>query len=397
MKKDKLFLSLIMIFSLISYGSFACRYTVREIGFSEIGSKHYHLFFLTNSHTQEEQVLTINKFSNLLLRDSNIRLELINVDEKGSSSGLEYITRHNIQTFPSVVFVAPDGESIRCPYTMAGQSLSASSWFLMETLATSTFREDLIRKLIQSYGVVLIIEGADDAETIRVKNDAREAIKKIAGSLNQMPKVVNKPPEIMVIPRSKIEDEKILLFGLGITEKNKDDTHVAILYGRGRLAGPVLTGEQINTRRICNLLTFVGADCECGIDNSWIIGEMIPLRWGPSEQAELIEQLGFDVENPFVKTEMSQIISMKPSVMNPINPLEENLLGFMETSFEIENGTDAVPRITAAEIQKSLLGKSKRSNLVLTKTLVSLGSVFLVIVMIGLYIFLLNKRRAKRK
>jgi hypothetical protein len=396
MKKDKLFLSLLMIFTFVFHALSACRYTVREIGFSDIDSKTYQLFFFTNSRTPEEQVLTIRKFSNLLLRDTNVRLEIINVDENGSPPGLKFLTQYNIQTFPSAVFIAPGGESMICSYTTAGQSLPESSWFLLETLVSSTAREDIISKLVRSYGVVLIIEGTDGAENRRVKNAAREAVKTITGTLNQMPKVVYEPPEILVIPHDKTDDEKILLFSLGIIEKNKDNTHVAIIYGRGKLAGPVLMGEQINSRRIYNLLTLVGADCECGIDNSWIMGEMIPLRWGASEQAELIKHLGFDVENPFVKTEMSQIISLKPSVGNPINPLEENLLGFVEGSFEMVSAANAVPKITAAEIQKSFSHENQpKSNLILRKSLISLGVFFFIIVITGFSIFLLHKRRAK--
>src|SRR5450759_2694983 len=96
MKRAELFFSLLlMTFTFVFHDSFACRYTIREIGFSDIGSKTYHLFFFTNSHTPEEQVLTIRKFSNLLFRDTNVRLEIINVDENGSSPGLKFLNRYN--------------------------------------------------------------------------------------------------------------------------------------------------------------------------------------------------------------------------------------------------------------------------------------------------------------
>jgi len=396
MKRIILFFSLLMTFIFIFHDSFGCRYTIREIGFSDIGSNTYQMLLFTNSYTPEEQVLIINKFSNLLLNDTNVRLEIINVDENKSSSNLKFLKQYDIHTFPSAVFVAPGGESMLCSLPSKGKSLSASSWFLLENLVSSAIREDMVSKLVRAYGVVLLIEGTDREENRRVKIAAREAVKAITESLNQMPKVVNESPEILVIPHNKVDEEEILLFGLGITEKNKDDTHVAIIYGRGRLAGPVLKGEQINNVRLYNLLTFVGADCECGIDNSWIIGDMIPLRWGPSEQDKLIKQLGFDVENPFVKTEMSQIIYLKPSIGTVINPLEENLLGFVEESFEMINAADAVPKISAAEIQKSFSQeKQPKISILLKKTFMTLGGIVLVIV-IWLYFFLLHKRRANK-
>jgi len=396
MRRTILFFPLLMISIFVSHDSFGCRYTIREIGFSDIGSNIYQLFFFTNSQTPEEQVLSLRKFSNLQLRDTNVRLEIINVDENESSDGLKFLFQYDIQTFPSVVFVSPGGESMFYSLASEGQSLSASSWVLFENLVSSAVREDMVRKLVRSYGVVLLIEGSDREENRRVKNTAREAVKAITESLNQMPKVVNEPPEILVIPYNKVDEEKILLFSLGITEKNKYDTHIAIVYGRGRLAGPVLEGEQINNVRLYNLLTLVGADCECGIDNSWIIGEMIPLRWGPSEQDKLTKHLGFDVENPFVKTEMSQIIYLKPSIGTVINPLEENLLGFVEGSVEMINAADAVPKITAVEIQKSFSQVNQSNNSILLKrTLMTLGCILLVIV-IWLYFFLLHKRRENK-
>lgn len=397
MKRAECFFSLLIIFTLLFYDAFACRYTIREIGFSDVYSKNYQLLIFTNSTTPAEQVLTIKKFSNMLLRDSNVSLELINVDEQKSSPDLKFLSQYNPHTLPFAVFVSPGGKPMLCSFTMTDRSFSESSFPLFESLVSSSARDEMIKKLIRSYGVVLIIEGIDDAENRRVKNAAREAVKAITGSLDQMPKVVNEPPEIMVVPHNKVNDENILLFGLGITEKNKDDTHIAIIYGKGKLAGPVLMDEQISTKRIYNLLTLVGADCECGIGNSWIIGDMIPLRWGPLEQAELTKHLGFDVENPFIKTEMSQIISLKPSAVNKINPLEENLLGFMEESFEIVTKDDGVPKITAAEIMKSFSQENQpRTNLMLKKILIGLGIIFLMIIITGLSIFLLYKRRTTK-
>jgi len=394
MKRIKWFFYLFIIFTFVSNNSFACRYTVREIGFSDIGTKTYNLFFFTDSLTPEEQVVNIRKYSNILLRDTNVRMDIINIVENKSSPDLKFLSQYNNQTYPFAVLIAPNGESMACSYTKSEHSMLESSWYLLESLVSSTFREDLISRLIRSYGVVLIIEGTDSDENKRVKNAAREAVKTITGSFNQMPKIVNQPPEIMVIPHNKKDDEKILLFGLGINEKNKNDTHVAIVFGRGKLAGPMMTCGQITTRRIYNLLTLIGADCECGIDNSWLIGEMIPLRWSSSEQDELIKQLGFDVENPFVKTEMSQIISLKAIVENPINPLEENLLGFVEGSFEISNASNAIPKISAAEIQKSFShGNQPKNNLILKKMLVTIGLIFLIVAITGFSILIFHKRR----
>lgn len=352
MKKAVCFFLLLMISVFFLYDGLGCRYTIREIGFSDVYSKNYRLLIFTNSITAAENVPSILKLSNMLLKDSNVQLEIINIDEQKSSPALKFLDLNNPPDLPAAVFVSPGGRSMLCSFSTDKKSSEAS---LIESLVSSAYRNEIIKELIRSYGVVLIVEGTNDALNKQVKAAAREAVKAMKGSLDQMPKIVNEPPEIIIIPHSRINEENILLFGLGITGKNKNDTHVAIMYGRGKIAGPVLMNEQINTKRIYNLLTLVGEDCECGIDNSWMFGDVIPLRWGPEEQADLTRILGFDVENPFVKTEMSQIISLRPDSKKMIDPVEENLMGFVEERFQIGNKADAIPRISAADIRDSFL------------------------------------------
>jgi len=395
MKRINLYLYFFLTFIFVSNNSLACRHTVREIGFSDLGLKTYNLVFFIDSRTPAEQIINMQKYSRVLLQDTNVQMEIIDTDKNKSSPYLRFRTQYSDQRCPFTVFISPDGESMICPAVKTGQSINESSWYLIESMVSSSFREDIVRELIRSLGVVLIIEGSDDAENNRIKDAARNAVREITGDLDQMPKVVNKPPKIIVISHNKINDEKVLLFSLGITGKNKDDAHLTVIYGRGKLAGHLLTGEQINSRRIYNLLSLIGADCECGIDNSWIMGDMIPLRWGPSQQADLSDQLGFDVENPFVKTEMSQIISLNRNLQNSINPLENNILGFAKSSLEISDAENPIPKITAEEIRRTILpGNIQKNDFLLKRIIITIGLIVLVIAITGFSIFLLHKRRA---
>ena len=181
---------------------------------------------------------------------------------------------------------------------------------------------------------------------------------------------------------------------LGITEDNANETSVAIIYGRGRIMGPVLQGEQITERKLFNLLTVVGADCECGLDNSWILGRMIPLHWESSVQAELTQLFGFDVESPLVKAEMSQILSLKEVFKNPLNPVEDNILGYTEGKFEIEKSSQNISRISASDIQKSFSkNTSLKNNLAFKTMLAGFGGILLIVSVIGVFLFVKYKRR----
>jgi hypothetical protein len=181
---------------------------------------------------------------------------------------------------------------------------------------------------------------------------------------------------------------------LGITEEDANQTSVAIIYGRGRIMGPLSQGKQITERKLFNLLTVVGVDCECGLDNFWILGRMIPLQWESSVQTKLTQLLGFDVESPLVKAEMSQILSLKEVTKNHLNPMEDNILGYTEGKFEIEKSSQNISRISASDIQKSFSkNTSLKNNLALKTMLAGFGGILLFVSVIGAFLFVKYKRK----
>ncbi len=371
----------------------ACRYTIREIGFSDIGSMPYHIYVFIRSDMSEDDISTIEKLSFALLNETNVKLEIVDIDERRDSITQYYLDKYNIQSFPSALFVFPEGESMICSLSYPGRSFNESVWLLFENLVSSAFRKSIIDQLLQSYCVVLVVEGKNTSKNINAIREANEAVREISKTLDQMPKVVNSPPGILVIPHEKTYEERILLMSLGIKAEETNEPFVAVIYGRGRIMGPVLQGEQITKRKVFNLLTVVGADCECGLDHFWILGRMIPLRWEPSVQTELAQFLGFDVESPLVKAEMSQILSVKPVSENPLNPVEDNLLGYSEGKFKIEKSSQDIPRISASDIRKSFSQTTSRNNLVFKTILLGFGGILLVVLIAGVFIFIKYKRK----
>ena len=103
-----------------------------------------------------------------------------------------------------------------------------------------------------------------------------------------------------------------------------------MLFGRGRRIGSVLSGQDITRENIFGLLAIIGADCECGLDKSIMLGKMIPLRWEKHVQTILVSSLGFDVENPMIKAEMGQILSIAPTKQgkNPLTAYQEGIVRF---------------------------------------------------------------------
>ncbi len=388
-----LFITLFTVFFQPS-DTWACRYTVREIGFSDIGSEPYLIYIFSSSDTSEDDYSTIENLSFALLHDANIQLRTINIHKEKDPAILNYLYKYNFQTFPSALFVTPRGLSMACPLSHPGRSFDESATLMLESTVSSETRNSLIDQLLTSYCVVLVIEGKNAESNRKALQEAQYAIREISGSLDLLPKVVSSPPSILVIPKDKTNDEKILLLSLGLTEEEIIEPSAAVIYGRGRLMGPVLRGEQITNRKLFNLLTVVGADCECGLDNSWLLGRMIPLRWEASAQAEVNKMLDFDVENPLIKAEMSQILSIKPIPVNPMNPLDNNLLWYFEGKFETDSSAQAKSKISASDIEESFTRTSSFKNRPAFKTLViGLGGLIIVVIIIGIFLFVRYKRK----
>ena len=138
-------LNKILIFTLFtglfySSGASACRYTVREIGFSDIGSEPYMIYVFTESGTPEEEYSTIEKLSFALLYDANIKLRTINVDQEKDQATLNYLEQYNFQTFPSAILVTPQGRSMMCSLNYPGRSFDESAYLMLENIVSSEIR-----------------------------------------------------------------------------------------------------------------------------------------------------------------------------------------------------------------------------------------------------------------
>ena len=367
--------------------AYSCRYTIREIGYSDIASIPHYLYIFTNSETSDKEISSIQKLSRSLLNETNVKLKLFQVDGEKNALAVDNPEKYNIKSFPSAVFVFPGGEHMVFSLNDPDRSLNESVWLLLDNLVTSTCRNSIKEKLLQAFCVVLVVEGDNRQQNENVLLETQEAVREITKMLDQMPKVVDSPPVIVVLPRKDIPDERLLLISLGITENETDMPSAAILYGRGRIMGPVLQGDLISREIIFNLLTIVGADCECGLDHSWILGRMIPLRWEASVQTELAKYLGFDIEHPLVRSEMSQILSLKSAPDNLLDPMGSNLLGYSEGKLDIAKSSEKISKISASEVRESFYQtETSKNNLVFKTILLSFGGILLIVIVTFLII-----------
>ena len=207
---------------LLAVSAWACRYSVRDTGFVDLGLESYRLRWVPDPALPAEAIATVRDRASGLLRESNLTWE------DGSSAG-------TAPAGPGLTLRdagdRPLGLPIESPAD-AGAILRA-----IEAAATSPLRETLYRECLGTYAVVLLVEGADAAANARAARDADAAITAISRLLPTLPKPVDTPPRVIPVSRERQRAEAILLWGLGMDPAPADAPRVAIVYGRGRRLG----------------------------------------------------------------------------------------------------------------------------------------------------------------
>ncbi len=301
-------LSLVTV--LLACPASACRYNVRDVGFVELGERPYALYGYIDNAVPQDVADRLKHGTYAALIDSGIGVEVVNVDRDTGHSALQHIQKLGVASLPAAILVSPDEQLLAVPVSEPGRPFDETIWPALDGILASPTRGELLDALVSSYGVVLLIEGVDESENARVRRVADAAVEKIASHMDSLPKAISKPPAIINIERASLSRERVLLWGLGLDAERTHEPHAAVIYGRARRLGPVLRGDEITEARLTGFLAVVGADCECGLDRSWLRGPVLLVDWDSAIQARVAEALGFDPENPMVKLEVSQILGL---------------------------------------------------------------------------------------
>lgn len=291
----------------------ACQYNVREIGFVDLGTEPYFLFGFVNQETPLEITSSFRQISSDLLLDSNIEFEIINTNKQKEHSAMKYLELWSIKSFPAAVLVSPDGQSLVLPVTKPNQPFERTLQLALDEILTSPKREEILRKVSEAYGVVLLIEGVNDRENKMVYEVALSVIEIIKRKMDLMPKNIKYPPVLILLDHKSIQEEPILLWSLGLNAEKITQPHAAIIYGKARWIGPLFRGEEITKSDLSAILSIIGSDCECGVDIMWLEGTMLPLKWNIKMQVQVAKNLGFDPENPIIKMEVTRIMKLNSS------------------------------------------------------------------------------------
>jgi len=317
----------------------ACRYTVRDVGFADLGSERYTFFYFIDEQVPGVQADRLAQAASVLFSDANVRYELVNL-AKGDAPQAKRLAKRTLGV-PVGLLRSPDGELDRTIHFPAA-TFDNPEWAFLSSVVASPARGELIKKLIPAYAVILFVEGSDVAQTNRARDAVDGAIKAITPLLPEMPKPVDHPPEVVVISAKRVADESVLLWSLGLDDRVVPEPQAIVLMGRGRRVGQPLRGGLITRTALQEALAVVGQDCECGLDRVWMQGESFPLSWGREERTAAYAALGFDPDNPQVKAEMSRIIARGPNsrpsgvMQTASSNFDQLALGYSEELIEFE-------------------------------------------------------------
>ena len=336
----------------------ACRFTVREIGFSTLAQDVYTLVVLDK---EVEDAAYWRK----LCKDANIRLEVLH-PEKDKGHPLAQQVLEQTTDLPAWALIAPNGRLLML-------QVDKEPEVMLRQVQDSPVRRLMRQTFPSTFSVVLCLEGDDTFQNKQLRKKAEEACEQVRNMMPHMPKEVRKGPEVLYLNKNDWKEERVLLWSLGL-EQWPTEAKAVVIYGRGRIMGDVLSFDEIEDDALVKYMSMIGADCECGLDRKWMLGYQVPLLWSKSEQQELANQVGFDVDNPMILAEMSRILAKET---------EANAAGGLGFGPE----TVDLSQLMAEEATEEPLIEESEVN-VLSMVLYALGGLSILIVVLAVILMI---------
>ena len=344
-------LILISTIFLISLSSFACRFTIREIGYTRLNIETY-LIRLETDTTQNSAL--VHDFKNLAYAYS-------------INANVNYQISHTPGKAPEIKCTNSNGDIILKKEAVTLNDIHS----VFKELLYSPLQQTMYSQIGNTFAFVVVFND-NNGQMNGIVDRALEQFKKIAPNLD---KKVDEHILKIVISANRRAEEEIVLRSMGV-DVNSGKPAVVVIYGRGRLTDVPLTGERITTHNILNQLVTLGTDCECGIDLSPLLQRAIPFNWDDRMGQDVTDMLGIDVGNPMILTEMGRILSKEP--------LET---GKSEFSFVPQTIDLDKELAKGRNHQDEEVVVAADSNPVLKTTIIVLGLFVFIILVGGLFLF----------
>jgi len=302
-----------------SAGTAVCRYTVRDIGFVDLSGPDYAL----RLHATEEAQFAASEALAVFdpEGESNLRFERLPSED---ATRWSIISDSRPEFFLEGLDVDAD-------------DLGAASAF--ERVLGSQVLTGLSDETLATFAFAIIVEGTDDEANGALHELVAEARERLADVEDQLPRQIDWPLRTVVVESGERHAEDVLLWALGLTpdDLGADQNALALVYGRGKLAGPVLSGVELQLREVLEQLVLIGESCECDTNRAWTDEPRVPLRWTDAQRAAAVASLGFEPDSPMVMGEVARILARgsRNLEQRKSQGIDSLLFGYQETSLAL--------------------------------------------------------------
>ncbi len=365
----------------------ACRYTVRDIGFVELRGPEYSLVAtLQLPHAAEGARATpsvqppVDQWLGTLrqqLADSNIQLSIM---YPTSDLNAKPSDREPVQAIKSLRLIDRTGRALdltdqlprhltapgqdKLGHSPADQADALKEW--LRAVIFSQTLDALSADAIDSFVQIVVMDGSEPESNLAAREIADQAVLAIRKIEPMLPRPIAFPVRVCTVEYGQRPHEKLLLWSAGIEttasettatravaatdvttdpssarENGDKEPLLLVLYGRARLAGPVMRGSAITLRETLAQLALVGESCECETDRAWMDERVLPFRWSSDSRQTAANTLGFDPDSPLVQAEMTRIVSQgfnsartKREQGEGSDAIERLLLGYAEAELK---------------------------------------------------------------
>lgn len=291
-------------------GASACEYCVREVGFVPLNDEPFRVVIAVPPDTSDAERDRLLAEARAALGPGNVVVSVGSPEEGGLFADA---ARQSGGALPASVVQEPGGRTHPLlPFATDSESPGDALVRSIGSVTHSRARDGLAAALIDGFATVLIVEGTDEGANAAARELAEQAIQRINAVKSGFDRVIEVGPALRVITAEERGAEHWLLWSLGIDSGEEPMPSVAVLYGKGRRLGDVLTGNTLTDDRLFTLLSYVARDCECDLDRGWLYGTTIPLVWDDALRRRVYDALGFDPESAATRAAVARILERGP-------------------------------------------------------------------------------------
>lgn len=289
----------------------ACQYTVRDIGFILYDPAEYSLMMQwregndSTDSPSPQAVRRLTRGTNLTFRATPLSV----------SFGMPQLSRAGASAVAALHIERPwVNDWFELDDTAVASSESTLEQLIPELGSPEV--ASLKSSLVDAFAVVIVIEPAGASVNDAVIDGAMAPLVAEHGKLQRGEQsLLGKPmPGPATVLRVAPESPVARLVGAaGIADRTawmaSGESAVAVVYGRGRLAGPVMIGASITSEAIGRQLLRVGEDCECTSDYAWVNEPSLLMRWTAEDMQLVATRVGFNPSSPIVRREAESIVA----------------------------------------------------------------------------------------